>query len=367
MAEAPLLVIAAGGTGGHMFPAQALAEEMLERGWRVHLSTDPRGARYADGFPDEVTRKVYSSSTFGRGGAVDKAMAPVKILTGSLSASLSVLRDRPACVVGFGGYPAIPAMTSAVLFGVPRLIHEQNGVLGRVNALFARRVVRVACAVWPTELPSGVVAEHVGNPVREAILARHGLPYEIDREGPLHLLVIGGSQGARILSEVVPSAIEALPFDLRDRLSVSHQARDADVGRVTGAYEEMGVAAEVEPFFHDVPSRLSRAHLVISRSGASSVADIAVIGRPSILIPYAAAAQDHQTANARGLTECGAALAVAESELTSAGLSSHIAAILSDPNRARSMAEAALAQARPNAARDLADLVIEISGQGRAT
>ncbi|MEL6679942.1 MAG: UDP-N-acetylglucosamine--N-acetylmuramyl-(pentapeptide) pyrophosphoryl-undecaprenol N-acetylglucosamine transferase, partial [Pseudomonadota bacterium] len=277
-----------------------------------------------------------------------------------------VLKDRPAVVVGFGGYPAIPAMASAVLLGVPRLIHEQNGVLGRVNALFARRVARVACAVWPTDLPSGVVAEHVGNPVREAILARHGMPYEIDREGALHLLVIGGSQGASILSEVVPPAVEALPYDLRDRLTISHQARDADVSRVTGAYQEMGVEAVVEPFFHDVPSRLARAHLVISRSGASSVADIAVVGRPSILVPYAAAAQDHQTANARGLTETGAALTVPESELTSAGLSAHIAAILSDPNRARSMAEAALAQARPNAARDLADLVVEVSGQGPA-
>ncbi len=307
-AAKPLCLIAAGGTGGHMFPAQSLAEVLLAQGWRVKLSTDERGARYAGAFPPEVVREVVSSATTARGGLAGKLGAPFKIAAGIMAARRAFRADRPAVVVGFGGYPTIPAMSAAWLMGIARMIHEQNGVMGRVNAGFARRVDRVACGTWPTDLPPGVTGIHTGNPVRQAVLDMAAAPYQAAGDGPLNLLVIGGSQGARVLSDTVPAAIAGLPDDMRDRLRVSHQARAEDAERVTEAYASAGISAEVRPFFDDVPRRLADCQLVVSRAGASSIADITVIGRPAILIPFAAATGDHQTANARALTESGAAV-----------------------------------------------------------
>ena len=359
--SAPLALIAAGGTGGHMFPAQALAELLLAEGWRVRLSTDDRGARYAGGFPDGVERSIVRSATTARGGLAGKLTAPLKIAAGVVAARTGLRRDRPAVVIGFGGYPTIPALSAAVTMGLPRMIHEQNGVMGRVNRMFAGRVQRIACGTWPTDLPANVEGVHTGNPVRQAVLDHAAAPYAPPGDGALHLLVIGGSQGARILSDVVPAAIAALPDDLRARLRVSHQARAEDAARVIAAYADAGIAAEVQPFFSDVPERLAAAHLVISRSGASSLADITVIGRPAILIPFAAAAGDHQTANAQSLAEAGAALIHPESVLDAPGLTRDIRAILNDPPRASQMAAAALFLARPDAARRLYDLVTEIA------
>jgi len=283
--QKPLLIIAAGGTGGHMFPAQALAERMLRAGWRVKLSTDARGARYTGGFPHSVEIEEVASSTFARGGALAKLVVPFRVLGGVLAASFKMLRDKPAVVVGFGGYPSIPAMAAAWLLRKPCMIHEQNGVLGRVNKIFAKRVDVVACGTWPTTLPEGVEGIHTGNPVRGTVLERAGAGYITPGPYPMSLLVIGGSQGARILSDVVPAAIAMLPEALLMHLRVAHQARDEDGERVAAFYADHGIPAEVEPFFHDVPARMSEAQLIISRSGASSVADISVIGRPSILIP----------------------------------------------------------------------------------
>lgn len=353
----PLLLIAAGGTGGHMFPAQALAEEMLARGWRVKLSTDARGARYAGGFPAAVEIVELSSATFARGGIAAKLAVPFRIAGGVVSALWSSLRDRPDVVVGFGGYPSIPALTAAFLLRRPRMIHEQNGVLGRVNQIFAPRVDRVACGTWPTDLPAGVQGEHTGNPVRAAVLERAGAGYIEPGDYPMDLLVIGGSQGARILSDVVPAAIAALPDSLRRHLRVAHQARAEDLDRVVTAYHEAGIPAEVAPFFTDIPRRLSEAQLVISRAGASSVADISVIGRPAILIPFAAATADHQTANARGLVETEAAILIPEKQLDAASLSAQIAAVLGNPAAAAQMARNAQAQGRPDATQRLAALV----------
>ena len=359
--SAPLLVIAAGGTGGHMFPAQALAEEILRRGWRVRLSTDDRGARYAGGFPDAVERQVVSAGTFARGG-LSKLRAPFQIAAGIVTAIIAMRRDRPACVAGFGGYPALPAMAAAWVLGCPRLIHESNGVLGRVNEVFARRVNRVACGVWPTELPAGVEAVHTGNPVRAAVAAHAGAPYHAPGDDRLNVLVIGGSQGASILSRQVPAALAHLPDDLRTRLMVAHQARDADHDEVVATYANAGIDAVVQPFFNDVPQRLADAQLVVSRAGASSVADIAVIGRPSILIPFALAARDHQTANARGLVEAGGAFMIAEAALTPERLADEVSAILGNPGRAANMAQSALSIGRADATGRLADLVEVLAG-----
>lgn len=340
-----------------MFPAQALAEAMLRRGWRVKLSTDARGARYTGGFPHTTEITQVSSGTFARGGLVAKALVAPKIAGGVAAMALALRRDRPDVVIGFGGYPSIPALGAATLLRLPRMIHEQNGVLGRVNQLFAGRVHHVACGVWPTDLPEGANGIHVGNPVRGAVLDRAAAAYIPPGDYPMSVLVMGGSQGARILSDVVPGAIAALPEEIRRHLRVSHQARDEDGARVSAFYADHGIDADVQPFFDDVPARMSEAQLVISRAGASSIADISVIGRPSILIPLATATGDHQTANARGLVDAGAAVLIPESALDTASLAEQIASVLSQPQGATQMAHAALDAGIPNATDRLVALV----------
>ncbi len=356
------LAISAGGTGGHMFPAQALAETVLASGWRVTLMTDARGAQYAGGFPDRVVVQKIASATFARGGSRTKLLAPVSIAVGIAAANVRFLRDRPSVVVGFGGYPSIPALVAASALRIPSMIHEQNGVLGRTNRLFARRVDKVACGTWPTALPAGVSALHTGNPVRAQVLDRAGAIYEIPESGPFSILVIGGSQGAHILSEVVPPAI----VDLRDRLGatvrVAHQARPEDLARVRVAYESAGIEADVEPFFADIAQRIENAHLAIGRAGASTVADICTIGRPSILIPYAAAAADHQTANARILADAGAAIIVPETELDPSALTEQMQGVLGTVGTALRMRENALGLAKPDAASHLALAVEQLAG-----
>ncbi|MGR3485172.1 MAG: UDP-N-acetylglucosamine--N-acetylmuramyl-(pentapeptide) pyrophosphoryl-undecaprenol N-acetylglucosamine transferase [Paracoccaceae bacterium] len=353
----PQLVIAAGGTGGHMFPAQALAEEMLSRRWRVRLSTDARGARYAGGFPPSVEIDVADSATFARGGLLSRAAVPFRIAGGTAGALAQMRRDRPDVVAGFGGYPSIPALSAATALRLPRLIHEQNGVLGRVNRLFARRVGVVALGTDPTALPDGVTGELTGNPVRRAVAERAGAGYIQPGDYPMSILVMGGSQGARILSDLVPPALSALPREMRQHVRIAHQAREEDVERVTDYYYGEGLTAEVAPFFDDIAERLSEAQLVISRAGASTVADLTVIGRPSILIPFAAAADDHQTANARGLEQAGAAIVLGEEGLHVDPLSQAVADVLGDPSRAVGMAQAALGRGLPDATDRLAGLV----------
>lgn len=363
----PLLVIAAGGTGGHMFPAQALAEVMLTRGWRIKLSTDARGARYTGAFPDAVEIETVSSATFARGGVLAKLGVPFRIGAGVIGAAMKMRRDKPDVVIGFGGYPSIPALAAAVLLGKRRMLHEQNGVLGRVNELFAKRVDKVACGIWPTTLPDGVEGVHTGNPVRAAVLERAGAGYIPPGDYPMELLVIGGSQGARVLSDVVPAAIAGLPEATRKNLRISHQAREEDMSRVEAAYAEAEVIADVQTFFTDVPRRMSEAQFVISRSGASSVADLTVIGRPAILIPLAIAAGDHQVANARGLVENDAAVLLRENEATPETLRHKLEELLSDPARATKMSLSALKQGKPDAAVHLADLVEELAEKGKTT
>jgi UDP-N-acetylglucosamine--N-acetylmuramyl-(pentapeptide) pyrophosphoryl-undecaprenol N-acetylglucosamine transferase len=364
MSTTPHLIIAAGGTGGHMFPAQALSEAMLRRGWRVTLSTDDRGARYAGGFPEAVTIREVASATFARGGILAKLATPFRVAAGVLSAWLQMRRERPEVVVGFGGYPAIPAMGAAWLSGTPRMLHEQNGVLGKVNQIFAPRVDIVACGTWPTELPPGVTGRHTGNPVRTAVIELSKAPYQTPGNGRLTLLVFGGSQGARVLADVVPAAMGHLPEDLRARIDITQQARPEDAERVQAAYDGLGVAAEISPFFTDIARRIAAAQLVISRSGASSVADISAIGRPSILIPYPYAAGDHQMANSQGLVEAGAARRFRQADLTPAVLAEAIREILTSPATADRMAQAAAAMGKPEAAETLAGLVEELAEKG---
>lgn len=356
--SAPHLVIAAGGTGGHMFPAQSLAETMLARGWRVTLSTDERGARYAGGFPKDVTIRQVASATFARGGPVAKLGAPLRIAAGITLAFCRFIADRPTVVAGFGGYPSIPALSAAWALRVPRMIHEQNGVLGRVNRLFARRVNRVACGTALAAPIAGVDAVNTGNPVRAQVLDHAAAPYTAPGDS-IRILVIGGSQGARILSDVVPPAITRLT-GMDGKLFVAHQARAEDHDRVARAYQQAGIPAEVEPFFTNIAERIAQAQLVISRSGASSVADISVIGRPSILIPFAAATGDHQTANARQLIDADAAIVIPETALDPATLSEHMMRVLTTPGAGARMAQNAQDQGKPDAADRLAALIEEL-------
>ncbi|MDF1729361.1 MAG: UDP-N-acetylglucosamine--N-acetylmuramyl-(pentapeptide) pyrophosphoryl-undecaprenol N-acetylglucosamine transferase, partial [Sulfitobacter sp.] len=278
---------------------------------------------------------------------------------------LRMRRVRPAAVVGFGGYPSIPALSAATLLRLPRMIHEQNGVLGRVNELFAKRVDRVACGTWPTNLPEGVEGVHVGNPVRAAVLDRAGAGYIAPGDYPMELLVIGGSQGARILSDVVPPAVADLPTDILRNIRVSHQARAEDQERVAAYYADAGIDADVRPFFDDIPTRMSEAQLVISRAGASSVADLSVIGRPAILIPFAAATGDHQTANARALVDAEAAILMSEAGLTPEALTEQITLVLQQPEAALQMSRNALATGKPEAAEALAAMVEDLAQKGR--
>ncbi len=362
--ESRLLIMAAGGTGGHIFPAQALGEEMLERGWGVELWTDRRGMRFVGGFPENIHIRRIPSATYARGGAVSRIASPFMIATGILTSWMTVRRLRPSVMAGFGGYPAFPPMIAAWLAGVPRLIHEQNGILGKANRLLARRVDVVACGAVATDLPGRVVSVDTGNPVRADVIARSESSFAWPSDGQVRILVLGGSQGARILDSYVPAALSRLPEALASRIHVCQQVGKCQQSTVERYLREAGISCEVRPFFDDVPDRIAASQLIISRAGASAVAEIASIGRPSILIPFAAAANDHQCANAAGLVEAGAAMQVTEGEISADLLSKSIAGILSDPARAAAMASAARKVAHPDATCKLADLVGRLAHAG---
>ncbi len=353
-----LLVVAAGGTGGHMFPAQAFAEEMLGRGWRVALASDERGLRYAGGFPPEVERRELRAATFARGGLAAKARVPFEILAGIREAARWMKAEKPALAAGFGGYPSLPTIGGALLTGTPRLLHEQNAVLGRANRLFAKRANLVALGTpLAAPAPKGARTELVGNPLRAGALAFAGTPYAAPRPGgPVKLLVFGGSQGARIFGSLIPAALALLPEDLRGRLRVTQQVPESDHAAAMEAFARAGLTPEAAPFFADMPRRIAESHLVIARAGASSLAELAAIGRPSVLIPLPEAMSDHQSFNARAFSEAGAAIHAPQRDLTPESLAKILADLLADPGRPEAMAKAARGLGRPDAAKRLADL-----------
>ena len=362
METKPLVILSAGGTGGHMFPAQALAEELLMRGWEVKLSTDVRGARFAKNFPDAVKIETVPSATFAKHGFISKIKAPFLILGGVFASLIAFWKHRPDIIVAFGGYPTIPALIASIFMSLPRIIHEQNGILGKVNQLFAKKVHLVACGTWPTAVPENIKHEHIGNPVRKEILDRSGSPYIPPGNHPMSVLIMGGSQGAKILSNIVPEAIGTLPDNLLKYIRVCQQAREEDCQRVKSYYFSKGISCEVLPFFDNIAAHLSEAQLIISRSGASSVADIGVVGRPSILIPLGSAIRDEQTLNADPLKKLRAATVIAEQSLTVKKLNKAIMKILSSPENASKMAANAQKTVVLDATKKLADRVEEISG-----
>jgi UDP-N-acetylglucosamine--N-acetylmuramyl-(pentapeptide) pyrophosphoryl-undecaprenol N-acetylglucosamine transferase len=356
-----IAVVAAGGTGGHMFPAQALAEELIRRGWRILLATDERGALYADKFPADI-RISLSAATAKSGDPVGMAKAGLAVLRGTLQARGLFKRMDPAVVVGFGGYPSLPSLLAAISQGRPTVIHEQNAVLGRVNRFLAPHVREVACAFPTLEMASPKVKARaivVGNPVRPEVRALYDLPYEPPTaDGKICLLITGGSQGARLLSELTPEAILRLPEDLRGRLEVQQQTRKESMDIARRIYADALVKAEVAPFFRDMAGRLGAAHLVIGRAGASTVCELAVAGRPSLLVPLKIAADNHQQYNAKLLSDADAAAVAPEDELTVDSLSAALKALLRDPAWLENMAKGARSVARPDAAEKLADLVV---------
>jgi UDP-N-acetylglucosamine--N-acetylmuramyl-(pentapeptide) pyrophosphoryl-undecaprenol N-acetylglucosamine transferase len=359
-----IVVIAAGGTGGHLFPAAAFAEEMFRRGWRVFLMTDARGRRYAEGFPAERIDDVPAASLSAN--PITAIPAAFKIMRGVNAAKKRFKEQPPALVAGFGGYPSFPALVAARAQKIPILIHEQNAVLGRVNRAMATRAAIVACGFERLDRLPEKVADRkhvVGNPVRLPILAVRERPYpEAPAGGRINLLIIGGSQGARMFGEVIPAAIALLPPALRARLDVVHQVREEQLAAAKKAYQHAKVNAEVAPFFTDMGQRLGAAHLVIARAGASSVTELQVAGRPAILVPFAAAADDHQTANAEGLTAVGAADLFAEAEFAPDVLAACLERRLADPHGLAVRAAAARAAAKPEAAKSLADLAEGAAG-----
>lgn len=359
MAMSRHYVLAAGGTGGHMIPAHALAEELMLRGHRVALITDERGARIP-GLFDNVQVHVLPAGRLG-GGPASWWKAGRNILTGRTMALRLYETFRPSAVIGFGGYPAFPALLAARSDKVPTLIHEQNAVLGRVNRLVASRVEAIATA-YPEvgRLPSaGREKVHlVGNPVREEVLALRDLPYPaLGEDGIFRLLVTGGSQGASILSEVVPEGLGLLPEHFRRRLQVTQQCREEDIEQVRARYAELGIPADLATYLPDLPDRLAWSHLVIARAGASTIAELTAAGRPAILIPLPSATDDHQTANAREMAKAGGARAIAQSRFTPIELAKQMQKLGLDPESLANAAARAKAVGRPDAARDLADLV----------
>jgi len=351
--------LAAGGTGGHLFPAEAVARLLVASGGTVHLLTDRRADTFAAAVPG-VTIDLVRAGWFG-GGPLHAAYGLAELALGIVQARRLLRRLAPAAVVGFGGYPSVPTMLAAAHLGLPTLIHEQNVVLGRANRLLAPRARRIATGFAATRGLRAVDrgrAVHTGNPVRPAIHAVGALPYVApEAGGPVELLVVGGSQGARIFAEIVPPALALLPDEVRTRLRVAQQARPEDREAVVATYRALGIAVEIESFFADMPERLQRAHLVICRSGASTVAELAVCGRPAILVPYPHAMDDHQTANAAAFAEAGGGWVVPQGEFSAEALAQRLDGLLADPAALGTAAAAARRFARDDAAEHLAALV----------
>ncbi len=353
-------VLAAGGTGGHMFPAEALARVLQTRGWRIVLASDARGDQYATQFPCEA-RLSLDAATFGPRDPIGMVRAGVRISRGVMGAMTAFRSLNPNVVVGFGGYPAFPALVAARLAGLASVIHEQNAVLGRVNRVMAPGASRVACAFPTLRRASPDVQGRVrvvGNPVRPDIVALYPHPYA-PPEQEIEILVTGGSQGARRLSQAVPDAMAFLPEDLRLRLKIVQQTRPETADYARQTYAKFGVAAELAPFFRNMAERLSSAHLVIGRAGASTVSELAMAGRPAILAPLKTAMDDHQTENARLLTDCGAAIAIADDHLSGESLAKALSEMVATPQGLARRAALAHGAAIVDSAERLADLVEE--------
>jgi UDP-N-acetylglucosamine--N-acetylmuramyl-(pentapeptide) pyrophosphoryl-undecaprenol N-acetylglucosamine transferase len=356
------IVLATGGTGGHLFPAQALAAELTKRGRKIVVMTDARGTQYPTYFPG-ASIEIVPAAAFSDRSVLGLIKAPFEIIAGVLVSLAKLSRIKPDAVVGFGGYPSVPVMIAACVSRRPTAILAPDAVLGRANRLVAD-YVRIIAAGLPLKrfLPkemSKVV--YTGNPVRPEVVAYDGAQYEAPLNGPIHLLIFGGSQGARALSEIVPAAMALLPPAMKARLDVVQQCRPEDLDAVRAIYNKEGVKAELAPFFKDLPARMAKAHLVIGRSGAGTIAELMVIGRPAILVPLPHALDDNQTPNADALAEAGGGWRVAQKELTPEKLATMLQSVFAAPDDLAKRAAAAHSLAKPDAAQRLADVVDKLA------
>ncbi len=361
--NAPLVLLAAGGTGGHLFPAEALAIALQKRGAVIELATDARAAHFE--FPARAVHLIPSATVRGRN-PLALARTAALLALGTAKAWALIGRIRPAVVVGFGGYPTVPPLMAASLRGVPTVLHEQNGVMGRANRLLAARVTKIATG-FPSlaRLDPRLQAKtaFTGNPIRPQVTAAASTPYAMPAaDGPLQLVVFGGSQGARVMAEIVPAAVARLNAELRGRLSIVQQARAEDLDAVRATYAKLGVVADCAPFFADLPARVAAGHLVVSRSGASTVAELSAIGRPAILVPLPHALDQDQFVNAGVLQAAGGAIRIEQRDFTPERLAAEIVALAADPARLAGMAAAAKSAGTIDAAERLADVVMKVAG-----
>jgi UDP-N-acetylglucosamine--N-acetylmuramyl-(pentapeptide) pyrophosphoryl-undecaprenol N-acetylglucosamine transferase len=365
MTTTPLILLAAGGTGGHLFPAEALGVELIKRGYRVRLATDARALRYSGLFSKDMIDVVPSATVRGR---TPWALARTgAMLAAGTLVSLNLMRRlKPAAVVGFGGYPTVPPLLAARLFGIPGIIHEANAVLGRANRFLSSRVSAIATSLPGVLDRDPALAEKtttVGTPMRPAILVASAMKFvSPEPTGSFRLLVVGGSQGARVMADIVPDAIERLEPSLWSRLILTQQVREEDMARVRAVYDRLKIAADLAPFFAGLPARLASSHLVISRSGAGTVAELGAIGRPSILVPLPGAIDQDQFANAGVLAQAGGAIRIPQNDFTPDRLAYEISALAAEPARLAAMAAGARSAGRLDAAERLADLVAKVAG-----
>ena len=358
---ARLALLVAGGTGGHLFPALAVREALMARGWHVHLATDPRVGAMIEGVPAEQTHRV-PAATLSGGSPMAAVRSAVTVAQGLARSRALLRRLAPSVVVGFGGYPTVPPLLAARMARLPILVHEQNAVVGRANRLLIS--VGAILATGFDRPKGGAKAPevvHVGNPVRAAV-ARAARPYAApEPNGEFRLLVFGGSQGARVFSGLVPGALAQLGEDQRRRMRIVQQARPEDLEATRSTFSAMGVPAEVQPFFSDMGERLAAAHLVLCRAGASTVAELAALGRPAILVPYPHALDHDQAENARALAEAGGGWLMPERELTPQALAGRLQALMDRPEELSAAAQAARRQGRVDAADRLADLLERVA------
>lgn len=359
------IVLAAGGTGGHIFPAEALSAELIARGHGVSLVTDRRGGGFGDRIAVE-THRISAGGLTGTG-LVGRAQGVVQLGVGLFQARTLLGRLKPGAVVGFGGYASVPTVLAASFAGIPAVLHEQNAVLGRANRMLAKRVTRIAISFPQVAHADPAHAVLTGNPVRPGIAALADATYPAIAD-EIRILVVGGSQGARVFSRLIPEAVALLPADMQRRLRIAQQARAEDLETAKANYAKLAANVELAPFFTDMPERLRVAHLVICRSGASTVAELTAAGRPAILVPYPFATDDHQTANARALDSMGAAWLMPEAATTPALLAERLTALVAQPETLARAAGAARQLGRRDAAQRLADLVLSLvrgNGAGR--
>jgi UDP-N-acetylglucosamine--N-acetylmuramyl-(pentapeptide) pyrophosphoryl-undecaprenol N-acetylglucosamine transferase len=359
------IIVAAGGTGGHVVPAYALAQALTRRGYEISLITDSRGISYP-GLFEEMPKHVIPAAQLILKRPLTWARGYRTLLEGRAAAERLLDRYRPAGVVGFGGYPSLPAMWAAARLGLPTAIHEQNSVIGRTNRWLAQRMDRVALSFGETEkLPTKLKQEPyvTGNPVRDDILALRAAPYaQLEEDGVFRVLVVGGSQGAKILSDVVPSALSMLPTHLKRRLQVTQQCRADDITLVRAAYAAEAIAADLTTYIEDMASELRFTHLMIARAGASTIAELTAVGRPAIFVPLPGAKDNHQVLNCREIVEKGGARMIRQKDFTPAELAKQIQKIALTPGALGNAAARARDVGRPNAAEDLADMVQQMVG-----